>query len=159
MRNQQAVRNLAAVAAAVAVVLSGCATTGTTGVPWEAPVPDFTPPAAPEVAPDIEGACAPGQETVLSPGDEVPCVGLLSNPSDYQFLLDTEAQAKPLRDLLTVCAAETPACRAWADQHYARAIAERDKARRQRWEAFAVGGAVGGGLVAGVILAAVLGGR
>ena len=142
----------------LALLLGGCVTTGTTGVPWQGPVPDYSVPPAPEVAPDTVGACAPGTEVVLRPGDDVPCVGLLSNPSDYQFLLDTEAQAPPLRTLLDGCSLEVPACRAWADQHYARVVAERDKAKRQRWEAFAVGGAVGGGVVGGFVLAIILGG-
>lgn len=141
------------------LLASGCVTTGTTGVPWQGPVPDYSAPATPEVAPDTVGACAPGEEVILHAGESAPCLGLLSNPSDYQYLLDTEAQAPPLRKLLDGCSLEVPACRAWADQHYARVVAERDKARRQRWEAFAVGGAVGGGLVGGLVLAIIFGAK
>jgi hypothetical protein len=142
----------------LALLLGGCATTGATAVPWQGPVPDYAPPPAPEVAPDTPGACAPGEEVVLQTGESAPCVGILTNPSDYQYLLDVEAQAPPVRTLLDGCSQEVPACRAWADQHYARVVAERDKAKRQRWEAFAVGGAVGGGVVGGFVLAIILGG-
>jgi hypothetical protein len=77
-------------------------------------------------------------------------------PSEVQYLYDTEDQAKPLRDLLHLSVEGRERDRAWADAHYLRVLEERDRARRQRWEAFAVGSAIGfgvcGGLISGIVL-------
>ena len=133
---------------------TGCATTAPTGIPWVHPVPDYSVPEKPTVAPDAAGSCT--EADALSEGEAAPCTGLLMVPSEVQFLYDTEAQAKPLRDLLHLSIEGRERDRAWADAHYLRVLEERDRARRQRWEAFAVGSAIGfgvcGGIISGVVL-------
>jgi len=132
------------------VALSGCATHTAGAVPWEAPIPDYTAPEPPTKAPELSGSC-----DVITALSE-PCTGLLLPPAEVQFLYETDEQAQPLRDLIHLCAQGRAADRAWADEHYARILAERDKARRQRWETFAIGGAVGAGVTAGLLTAIVL---
>jgi hypothetical protein len=133
--------------------LYGCALGPVGGVPWEAGIPDYSTPTEPTKAPAVAGSCL-----AVSAVSE-PCVGLVIPPSEVQFLYDTEAQAVPLRDLLGFCAQGRAADRLWADQHYAKIIVERDKARRQRWETLAIGGAVGAGLAAGIFTAIAIGTR
>ena len=126
---------------------TGCAARGTTGVPWTAPVPDYSAPQAPTLAPEVVGACE--TPTLLSD----PCTGLLLPPAEAQYLYDVDSQREPVLDLLGACAGGRASDRLYADQAYARILAERDKARRQRWETFAIGGAVGAGIVAGIVTA------
>tara|TARA_Y100000034_G_scaffold55416_1_gene67943 strand:+ start:1378 stop:1869 length:492 start_codon:yes stop_codon:yes gene_type:complete len=133
---------------------SGCTTTAPTGIPWVKPIPDYSAPQTPTVAPDAPGSCREAKP--LSEGDVAACTGLLMVPSEVQLLYDTEDQAQPLRDLLHLSVEGRERDRAWADAHYLRILEERDRARRQRWEAFAVGSAIGfgvcGGLISGIVL-------
>ena len=139
----------------ILVSLSGCVTAKATGVPWVQSVPDYTAPDSPTVAPDATGSCTEAQP--LPEGAAAPCTGLLMVPSEVQYLYDVEGQAKPLRDLLVLSVEGRARDRAWADAHYLRIMEERNRARRQRWEAFAVGGAIGFGVCGGVIAGIVVG--
>jgi len=138
----------------ILVALSGCATSAPTGIPWVKPIPDYSAPQKPTVAPDAPGSCTDAKP--LSEGDVAACTGLLMVPSEVQLLYDTEDQAEPLRDLLHLSVEGRERDRAWADAHYLRILEDRDRARRQRWEAFAVGSAVGfgvcGGIISGIVL-------
>lgn len=138
----------------IGTLLMGCATTAPTGVPWVKPIPDYTEPPTPSMAPDDAGSCT--ASLPLPVGEAAPCTGLLMVPSEVQYLYDVEGQADPLRTLLNLSVEGRERDRAWADAHYLRVLEERDRARAQRWEAFAVGGAVGfgvcGGLLAGIVL-------
>ncbi len=139
----------------VLAVCSGCSTGKATGVPWVKPVPDYSAPEKPSMAPDEAGSCTEAQP--LPEGVAAPCTGLLMVPSEVQYLYDVESQEKPLRDLLTLSVEGRARDRAWADAHYLRIMEERNRARRQRWEAFAVGSAVGFGVCGGVLAGIVLG--
>ncbi len=135
-------------------LFTGCAHSGTAGgVEWPAAVPDYSEPPEPVKAPDAEGACVEAQPLAE------PCLGLLMPGNEVQYLLDVEAQAAPLRELVGLCAGGRAADRLYADQAYARIIAERDRARRQRLETFGIGVGVGGGVVAGILAAIFVGTR
>ena len=140
---------------ALVTLSSGCISAKATGIQWVQPVPDYTAPSVPTVAPDAAGSCTEAQ--ALPEGEAAPCMGLLMVPSEVQYLYDVEGQAKPLRDLLTLSIEGRARDRAWADAHYLRIMEERNRARRQRWEAFAVGGAIGFGVCGGVIAGIVVG--
>ena len=139
----------------VLTVCSGCSTGKTTGVPWVQSVPDYSAPEKPSMAPDEAGSCV--EAHALPFGEVAPCTGLLMVPSEVQYLYDSEGQLKPLRALLDLSVEGRARDRAWADAHYLRMTEERNRARRQRWEAFAVGGAVGFGVCGGVLAGIVLG--
>ena len=145
---------LAILVVATIPLLSGCAHQGgSEGVGWVAPIPDYSQPPEPTKAPDGEGVCIEAQAITD------PCLGLLMPGSEVQYLYDVEAQAAPLRDLVGLCATGRTADRLYADQAYARIIAERDKARRQRLETFLIGTGVGAGVVAGILSAVFVGTR
>lgn len=129
------------------LLLAGCATTPTT-IPWS-PLPDYTAPEPPPKAPDDAEACA--NVSALRPGDTASCTGLLLPPSEVQYLYDVDDQGDALRRLLTLSVEGRERDRAWADAHYERLLWERDQARRQRWEAFGVGLAIGFGICGGGI--------
>jgi hypothetical protein len=133
---------------AVCHLFTGCAHTAPPGgVEWVAPVPDYTPPPEPTKAPATEGSCVEAQPLAD------PCLGLLMPGSEIQYLYDVEGQAAPLRDLIGLCASGRAADRIYADQAYARMIAERDRARRKQLELFLAGTGVGAGVVAGILSA------
>lgn len=136
---------------AVGHLLMGCAHTPTSSrVAWVAPIPDYTPPVEPTRAPDASDSCTEAQPLVD------PCLGLLMPGSEVQYLYDVEGQAQPLRDLIGLCAAGRTADRLYADQAYARMVAERDRAQRKQLELFLVGTGVGGGIVAGILAAVIV---
>jgi len=139
---------------ALSTFFTGCAhTSPQAGVEWVAPIPDYSEPPHATKAPTSEGACVEAQPLAE------PCLGLLMPANEIQYLYDIEAQAAPLRDLVGLCAEGRAADRLYADQAYARIIAERDKARRQRLETFGIGVGVGGGVVAGILAAIFVGTR
>lgn len=129
------------------LLLAGCATTPET-VPWSS-IPDYSAPEPPPKAPDEAGACV--AVSALRAGDEATCLGLLLPPSEVQFLYDVDEQGDALRSLLSLSVEGRERDRLWADSHYQRLLFERDRARRQRWEAFGVGLAVGFGVCGGAV--------
>ena len=143
----------------VAILLQGCGPTLPpleAGIAWEGPIPDYTPPAEPQVAPDVPGACAPGAERILQPGGVAPCVGLLSGPAQFQYLLDVETQVPVLRRLLRLVVEGRDGDRVWADKFFTdtalKLVAKATKYQRQRWDFLGAGVGIGGALVGVLVL-------
>ena len=153
---------------------SGCATTtaaaskGATDLWTGAPIPDYSAPADPVLAPTPEGGCTAAVS--LKQGAPAPCLGVLTPSERLQLLLDIADQREPILRLLAASVEGRRVDRAWASVAYDTALIERDAADAQRkiaegdrlrtgFVGFGIGAAVGGGIVGGLLLGLVVGAK